>query len=362
MPENHGTQVTNITLGVSRNLFDWTLYNVSRTIFNPNWNDQAFDFPQSVISNGFLYLTTNRMSNFNTDNQKFEGAIMARVDLHHLAISAPISFQYVQFDPPITTITPVQGSTNEMYLATHLSTSSDSWMRVFKWQDSSNLINWADREIPPWTGSESSSSSGMVCPGPDGHDWCGVSDTRITNGWIVNSRIGFFWNTPSGNGFPYPYINASTFDKQDLRYLSRPYIWSSNHAWMYAASSPSSDGLGIVAIYGSGPFYPSIAAGLRNDSFEPSGTWQMHPVITGTNGPNKNEWGDYIHVAPFGGVGPYFAGSGFVLRDGDTPEHLINSYFVFGNDANSPKRTSTASHDWTQVKTIDLNSTSALSD
>lgn len=129
---------------------------------------------------------------------------------------------------------------------------------------------------------------------------------------------------------------------------------------MYAASSPSSEGLGIVAIYGGGPFYPSIAAGLRSDTFEPTGTWHMNSVVAGTNGPNANEWGDYVHVAPFGGTGPYFAGSGFILRDGDTPEHLINSYFVFGSDASGSKMIPATNYDRTKIEMVVLNTTSAL--
>jgi len=331
IPENHGTNVSNITIGISRNLFDWTMYNMTRSMFNHNWNDQAFDYPQAVISNDYLYITTNRFSNFLTEDQEFEGALIARANLQLLADGAPISFKFVQYLTPVTTITPVHGASNEMYLATHLSYSTNDRMRIFKWRDGSNVVNWADRRIPEWTGLENINSTGMTCPGPDGHDWCGASDTRITNGWVLGSKIGFFWNVPSGNRFPYPYINAATFDKRDLTYLSRPYIWSPNHAWLYAAASPSTDQLGIVAFYGGGSFYPSIAAGLRDDSFDSGRGWNMHSIVRGSNGPQTNEWGDFIQVSPYSGVGPIFVASGFTLRGGDTESHLLNSYFMFGD-------------------------------
>jgi hypothetical protein len=316
-------------LGVSADALNWWFYNISPKDFNSKWTNQSWDYPQLALSNKYLYISSNI---FKPDGSFFRTAI-SRWSLDDLGNAATnVSFNYYD-DESVFTFTPVQGATYTMYWASHL---SNSRMRIYEWPEilSNNNagVRSFDRDIPAWT---SDSRGTMSCNnGPDGKDWCGRADTRILNGWISKDTIGFLWIAAQGNGFPWPYLNAAEFKiNNDMTYSGRPYLWSSDKAWMYGFVSPNMDGdLAIVASVGGRDLYPSMAVGINDNSNGSRSPWDMKIAINGTSGPSDNKWGDYFRIRPFSGSGLTWTASGYTLQGGSRGDFIEPRYLVFGHE------------------------------
>lgn len=335
--------VNHFKLSVSRDAQNWWSYDVYPSLFNAAWNNQWWDYPHLALSNNYLYFTSNL----------FDGnvahSVMARVSLSSLETRSSIYFQYYDPGGAWRTITPVQGATDTMYFG-KLDPNSNDHMIIYKWPDSSGSIETHLRPIAAYT-----AGGTMTCPSPDGKNWCQWSDNRITSGWIWNNLIGFFWNVAQGGDFRYPYVDAATFRSTDLSYVDRPLIWSSNHAWMYAASSPDARGLGIAAYFGGGVqssgYYPTINIMIADDSVSccptaPYRTWFVASSTDGggfvcSDGSSTNtacpagttatgRWGDYIRIRPlYIESSNHWIGTGFVdISNGN----FVNRFFVFGDD------------------------------
>jgi hypothetical protein len=205
----------------------------------------------------------------------------------------------------------------------------------------------------------------MSCPAPDGNNFCGWSDNRILTGWVYPSFfgevIGFMWNVgqndfrvddplepcTSDTCFPYPYIDAAMFTYNvdavsDLVYVSRPYIWSPDKAWLYSfTSSPGFSTLhalvGIAAFSGGGRDYPTLNFGIGDYTAH----WNMFGRIEGKDSPASNTWGDYLRVRVYTkDIGdppetcPLWIGTGYGQWGATTPTSngIIPLYYIFGAD------------------------------
>jgi hypothetical protein len=344
-PENH------LSLGISSDTFSWRFYTFMPSNIDESWAGQFSDYPSLALSQKYLYISMNMFA-----ESGFLRPVILRISLDDLANPSgigPIYEYYIDQTLPSTshTFTPVQGANNTMYWGVHLSTAS---MRLYQWDDSlpSASVRSFDRDIPAWSLLVRGDGH---CEGPDNNNWCGRGQSKIRGAFMANNVIGFFWDTASGgiseNGatFPWPYINAATFNTTDnLAYLGRPYLWSPTFAWMYGYGSPDNQGnVAIQAFYGGGPYHPSIAAGVGNDFSGSSSPWNMIQVANGTAGPTFTSvyppsWGDYIRIRPFNGVGPGWIGSGWTLIGGATPQYIIPHYFEFTlNDNNGTASSST---------------------
>ena len=170
----------------------------------------------------------------------------------------------------------------------------------------------------------------MKCPGPDQLNWCERSDSRILAGWIRDGEVAFAWNVKQGGSLNYPYIDVVIFNENGLTYKSNPIMWSPTNAWMFPSFAPNfSDGqIGVVAYYGGGSFYPSIAAGVFKTSIDNPPPYPMYNIKSGTNGAER--WGDYDRVRPLSGAGPLFEGSAVTLQGCITGDCIEPRYFIFG--------------------------------
>jgi hypothetical protein len=324
-------------LGISHDTINWFFYDLIPASFNNTWS--AWDYPQLALSSHYLYITSDiygppasSCTPSPSVDCTFKGTLISRADLNRLSAGATTSFRFFADTSGLLHVfTPVQGATSTMYWATHLSNNE---MRIYRWAESSLLVNSFDRHVPAWT--DLVDGDVMSCPGPDHNNWCARSDSRITSGWVKDGIVGFLWNVISGNGFRYPYIDAATFGVNSMAYIGRPYLWSQSHAWMYGDSSPNQQGLGLSAFYGGGRFYPSLGAAAEYTTSGNPANWHMQNIMSGTSGPAPNAetgesgWGDFVRVKPYSGAGPLWIASGFTLEGGSTAEFIIPFVFVFG--------------------------------
>ena len=333
-------EVNNITIGVSSDTTRWTFYEISANVLNSSWTNNVFDYPQLFLTEKFVYISVDRLSEFSSSqgNAKFEGPLMMRIERDALASGGsriPIQFMYSL--PPAEVFTGVQGADDVLYWATHITDSPGSTMRLYFWGDNSTTIRWIDRDIDSWN-----ESNAFSCITPDNFNWCGNSDHRITGGWKIGNVIGFIWNVPAGGGFPYAYVDAASFNVSDMTYLGRPYLKSNDHDWAFAYVSPDNNMLGIVAAFGGGNLtrlYPGSAVGVGVPDTEGGNiSWHMRYAVNGTNEPEANEWGDYVRTSPLDANDneERWIGTGFVLDGGSTTEFINPHYFEYGLDGSIP--------------------------
>jgi hypothetical protein len=307
-------------LSISRDAVNWWYYDVYPTLFSTTWNNQWWDFPHLALSNNNLYFSSNVFNGIGSHT------VLARVSLDSLASASTIFFQYLDLGRGAWTATPVQGAIDTMYFGKTDPRSNDHFI-IYKWPDSSASIYTYYRTIPSWT---PSSQGSFMCAAPDGNNWCARSDNRVLNGWIWNDIVGFFWNAANDtqHGFPYPYVNAATFEtRNDLAYRSSPIIWNRDVAWVYPYASPNSRGLGIAAFFGGGGYYPTQNVMIADSSVSCCPTPPYHTWYIASSTNAINEWGDYIRVRPYTGSTFHWVGTGYTdTRMANTPR-----FFVFGD-------------------------------
>ena len=303
-------------LSVSKDAKTWTSYSVTPSAINSSWKKNWWDYPALALSDSKLYISSNMFDK----NKIFVQSVMLQLDLKDLSMSSKVHFQYYSESSQFN-YTPVQGATKIMYWAVH---NTNAQMKLYKWDETSNIISIGYRNHPAFQWGE------MKCPGPDQLNWCERSDSRILAGWVRDGEVAFAWNVKQGGSFNYPYVNVIIFKENGLTYKSNPIMWNPTTAWMFPSFAPNfSDGqIGVVAYYGGGSFYPSIAAGVFKTSIDNPPPYPMYNIKSGTNGAER--WGDYDRARPLSGAGPLFEGSAVTLQGCISGDCIEPRYFIFG--------------------------------
>jgi hypothetical protein len=307
-------------LGISKDALNWWFYNIKPATVNPSWKNNWFDYPQLTLGDKYVYVASNMFD----QNSQYVRTILSRWDLNDLSSAAPVHFAYY-WESQEFTFTPVQGATTTMYFAVH---HSNSQMKIYKWPENTLSISIYTRNIPTW---EFGTRNTMTCAGPDGLNWCGRSDSRITGGFVANGKVGWYWNAKQGSGFPFPYVNAATFQESTMSYIGRPLMWSGSVAWMYAYMAPRANGdLGVLAYYGGGSYNPSLGVGVVDVYSGSPPPYTMYNVVSSTNGSPR--WGDYSRVRTWAGadLGPWWEASGYSMQGCSDNSCAEPRYVIFG--------------------------------
>jgi hypothetical protein len=294
--------------------YDFTPQNVG------TWNGEWFDFPDLAVGDKYLYATSNT---FTTASDTFRRAVILRLPLDKLA--AYQGFTYNYFDSTADfSLRPTQGATDTMYFGGHVATNK---LRVFTWPEVGTSLSSADVTVAVW------SDSTRVAPGPDGKDWLGRADGRVTAAWVSGNTAGFGWTAAQDASFPFPQVRVALVDRSSKALTGEPHIWNRNYAFGYPAAAPNSDGVvGLSVHYGGGSqLHPSHAVGILDGT---SLTWRLLATANGTNGPSTNKWGDYLAVRRHGSEAKTWVATGFALQGGAAASNVVPRYvrFRLGND------------------------------
>ncbi len=303
----------------------WCTYTLRPTALDASWTNFDFDYPHLGLTNDFLYVS----STFLTwgDGYATPRMVLLRLPLNGLSQCAQFSYTFWTADDGWDW-TPVEtGATTAMYLGDTQDPGGDGrpgTFRLFTQREMNTDLTYVDRAVPPWTFTDRNG----LCPVPGGGNPCARADERITSGWVrhVNgaAEIGFLWNVREGGPFPYPYVEAVTFDEATERVTGRPLLWSSRCAWQYAAAAPTARGeLGIAAFYFCSGEPPAHAVGLRDGPLWPMTGWPMAYTRVGGTETATTIWGDYIRVRP---EGAGLIATGYTLEpDGAKPFYVFFS-------------------------------------
>ncbi len=300
----------------------WCSYSVSPTNLNSSWNtNQRFDFPHLGLSNNYLYIHTGM------GGTEAPSAVVLRFPLDALAICSGFSFWW--WDQVSYWGGPAQGATTTMYYGDHRG-QEDSF-RVYAQPEDSTSIFWADVSIPRWL-----LEQGDTCPSPDGQNWCSRSDSVVRAGWVSRGSVGFMWHARAGNGFPYPYLEAATFDEEDMTYIGRPYVWNGSGTWHYPFISPNARGdLGLTAYFGSSSTYPSPCFLIDDDySPNPPPPWEAYSLSSSTIG--GPAFGDYVRNRAFQPSQLGWVTSVYTLQSDQGNVSPAPSFFILGRQRDLP--------------------------
>jgi hypothetical protein len=324
-PDNFGKN--KVYINISHDALNWWTYVIdSSTLFGPSWKDKKIDFPHLALTKNSLYYASNIMEPtgaVNNNNRTF----IAKISLDDLANGRNPSFSYY-FSDSLFNFTPVQGATDTMYWATHI---SNQRMAIYKWNDSepASKVIKTESDIPSWT----PSGIAYSCPTSD-NDYCSNADDRITTGWISDGKVGWMWNVDKGGGFKWPYVNSAIFQADNMSYLGRPLIWSNDFALLYPFIAVDQNGnLGLVVSFGGNKTNPSIGVAYVANHYDTVPPWPIVPVVFGGKPePFSNQWGDFITIQPYktNSNESKFIASGFTIEGTGNMTHVAPHLIVFG--------------------------------
>ena len=316
--------ISKFRIGVSTNGgASFCFWNWKTTDFEKAWDLASWDYPQMALSNNHLYFTIVVRSAGNLASRKEYYPVLARASLDTLRSCGNLSWTFwvqdsaafgcfAASDKKVSRVwTPVHGARETMYLG---QTTKDDCFTVWRQREKDTSLEQFRSSVPAW----SASRTGLTCPLPGG-DPCQRTDSRVRAGWVSRNVVGFFWVAAKGAGFPYPYVEAATFQESDLSRIGRPYIWNKTHAWVWAAAYPNErGGLGIATWKMGGGLNPELSAGIADDFSDPPPPWDLKlvarsdaPPAIGKDG-KRDDWGDYLRVRPHLPAGLAWILSGFV--------------------------------------------------
>jgi len=273
------------------------------------------DYPHVALSSNFVWYAANIFTGGN--DPRFQQTVIWRIRLDPAATCDSKTFDY--FRDTQFNFTQVEGATDTMYWASHITNAS---MRIYQWAEAGSTPSSTDVAVSQWP-----LGGPLMCPGPDGLNWCGRTDGRILTGWISNGVIGFMWNAAQGSGalgtFPYPYVHVARFNASTLTLIDEPIIWNEGGAFIYPAVTVNDRGdIAGTLYFGGGIYFPIMTALIMDDLSPAPPPWEIYGVVGSDAG--ADEWGDYYSSRRNGANGNIWVITGQALSQG-----AVNAQYVW---------------------------------
>jgi hypothetical protein len=213
-----------------------------------------------------------------------------------------------------------QGASNVMDFASHRDMAC---VRVYAWPETAAAPTSRDVPVSKWN------AGGYSNPGPDGRNWLGRCDPRITGAWVVGGTLGFMWTANNkSSARPRPYVRVVRIDVATMKVIDEPDIYHMAASYAYPDASPTVDGeIGITLFRGGGGYYPGHILGVWDRAGK---KWVLTVGSTGTHGPADGKWGDYLTCRTHGPDGKTWLAAGYVLRGGPNRQNIEPRVVRFG--------------------------------
>ena len=275
----------------------WYWWDFAPTNLNAAWKTMWFDYPDMAFTNENLFVTFNAFI-----GNSWQRAVVFRFPLAALAAGTALGYRWWTRTKN-GSIRLCRGAGPVMYMGSHNSTSQ---LRVFQWPDSGTGLTQTDVNVRSWSGGSYSA------PGPDGRNWLGRTDSRITGAAVGANLLTFMWSVNRDTNHPFPFIRVARINEATKAVTDQPDIWSSKSAWAYPAAAGNAQGqLGITAFYGGGPNHPGHVVGIK-----PAAGWSTQLTKVSTNGPAGGGWGDYLSCLAHHDESASWVASGYTLQGG----------------------------------------------
>lgn len=353
-------------IALSKDLTDWAIYDITPRYLN--WTllgKHAFDFPDLAISENYLYVTNN-IENFNTASHVEKlGSVILRFSLDNISkITSERELSEVRMkqgnpdlfplinatfylDKNADTITPVQGSSNQMYFATHINSTIT---RIYQWNEDEEYVRVYDKRLPGWNKLSTCENQIESDPQHQTMWWCGNVDSRISAGWLYDDTLGFLWtaNRTILNGkeqSTVPYISTAIFDtSKNLSYMGNRPLANPSYPWLYGSAAINGRGdLGLIAFYGNNKETSiNVAFGVNTPKLDSD--WKMMSLVNSTGklpvydpdcvqrdvveNCKEYKWGDFITIRPHQGSNKSLWDISAYVLNGTKSTDVIPYYFV----------------------------------
>ena len=282
----------------------WYWWDIAPTTLSGNFKNLWFDYPDAALTRSNLYVTFNV---FNASDQWQRAAVM-RFPLDTIANAGSLGFQWWS-TTEFGSLRLTQGATSDMYWASHASTSK---LRLFRWADGQNNISWWDVGVRKWAAAISSTA-------PNGVNWLGRTDPRITAGCIGDGVITFMWTAGKDSSRPHPYCRVVRIRESNKQVLDQPDIWSKQRAWAYPSACTNRAGtIGFTAFYGGADRHPGLIVGARDNA-----GWTTRYARQGTHSPADPKWGDYLACRAHQPQSDGWIAAGYTLEGGQARQNIL---------------------------------------
>jgi len=292
---------------------NWYWWDFSVQGLNSQWTGLWFDYPDAALTDNHLWLTFNV---FNSAGS-WQRAVVFKMPLDTLRAGTSLGYQWWSTTSN-GSLRLTQGARKTMYWLSH---NSLSQVRLFRWEDAANNISFWNVDVNAW------SAGSYSAPGPDGANWLGRADSRITGAWIAENVIGAMWTANRQGSRPFPHVRVVRINEQTKALIDQPDIWSSATAWAYPASSPNDRGdVGFTLFYGGGSYHPTHCVGVR-DAYA---ALSLAATRASSNGPAGGAWGDYLSCRRHSPDGLTWIATGYTMQGGSGRANVEPRYVHFG--------------------------------
>ena len=306
--EKNGTNVFRLAATKDANFpaGGWYWWDIAPTTLDGRWTDLWFDYPDAALSDNNLYVTFNA---YNAADQ-WQRATVMRFPLDTIASAGSLGFNWWSTTNN-GSLRLTQGAGRTMYWASH---NSQQQVRLFRWIDGQNSINWWNINVAQWSGTISSIA-------PNNVDWLGRADGRITGATIGNGRICLMWSAGKRANRPHAYCRVVRINEGTKQVIDQPDIWSQSRAWAYPTACPNRSGVvGFAAFYGGVDRHPGHIVGARDDT---AGTWRTVYGKQGSHSPSVPKWGDYLTCRAHAPKTDTWVAAGYTLQGGEARTDIV---------------------------------------
>ncbi len=293
----------------------WTWWDTTPQDIDPSWNRVWLDYPDMLETDKYLMLSFNL---FSVTSNSWQKAVVMRFPMEQLKQRSALTRQGWSTDR-FGSLRFAKGQGDTAYFASLYYSAPQ--LELFKWADNKNTVTQKSIGVTDW------SDGPYLSNLPDGGAWLNRLDDRITGGWNTEDTLGFAWSASADVNHPHPYIRVVRINKQTLKLIDEPDLWSANYAWAYPAMSPNQRGdVGVSAFCGGENRFPTHGLGWLDDD---TGTWEIALGSASTHGPRSGAWGDYVDIRPDPSRRTYWLASGFVLQGGSSRNHIVPRVVLF---------------------------------
>jgi hypothetical protein len=284
----------------------WYWWDIAPTTLDAAWTNQWFDYPDTAVTDDNLFVTFNIFDA--SDN--WQRAAVMRFPLDTIANAGTLIFNWwATTDNGSLRLT--QGAGNTMYWASH---NSLAQLRLFSWVDGQGTLNWWDINVGQWSGTIASTA-------PNGVDWLGRADSRITGASVGNGTICLMWTAGSQANRPHAYCRVVRINEASKQVVDEPDVWSANRTWAYPAACTNGGGVvGFTAFYGGVDRHPGHVVGARDDA---AGSWTVAYSRLGSHSPNAERWGDYLTCRAHAPSNNTWVAAGYTLEGGEARTDIV---------------------------------------
>jgi len=286
------------------------------------------DYPHLAFSTGFLYLSSNNLTNGAT----WSGAQVRRFNLTQMSACQTAATNTLTWTGSVgqRILTPVEGATSVMFLGSNESATS---FRVFSWPESSTIVSSSLRSVG------SSNFTNPDCRGGTGNfDFIERSTAWSIAGFRLRGATGggqvtFWWPVAPDANHPQAHLHGATVRTSDLALIDQPPVWNGSTCFGYPAVASNIFGeYGMsMAVGGRAGGGGTAAQGvvLVDDGNSPGIFFPVYAVTaSGTHNRSDARFGDYFTVRTNSRCQSAWVATNYALLNGNTTSAHVNARYV----------------------------------